>query len=574
MQKEDYGKLLKDNISKAYKKSSGDVKKDIDKEASGIAKQLKLEERMEKYANRNAYITLKDHKDNFINSPKCRLINPAKSEVGLVSKKILERINTDIRNATKSNQWRNTASVISWFTKIENKDKSKFLKFDIVDYYPSISLKLLEDSLKFAQKFTNISQHEIEIILHSRKSLLFENEQIYTKKGDELFDVTMGSYDGAEVTDLVGLFLLGDLESLLGKENVGLYRDDGLASLISVSGPQADRIRKQLIKCFKDHGLEITVDTNLQVTEFLDVVLDLRNGKYHPYRKPNDTPLYIHAESNHPPSVTKQLPKMISRRISDISCNEEEFNKAKGDYDEALAKSGYRDKIKYEETHQRKKNRKRNILWFNPPFSANVKTNVGKRFMSLVQKHFPPHHQYRSLFNKNNVKVSYSCVENMGNVIQSHNGKILNQQKPKEEKSCNCRVKSSCPLDGSCRKACIVYKATVTSGASTKLYYGASEGDFKQRYYNHTKSFLHTEYRTETELSEYIWNLKNQNKQFKIAWSIAATSSPYRAGSRRCDLCLTEKLIIAKADPETLLNSRAELVSKCRHSNKFSLKKL
>ena len=61
MQKEDYGKLLKDNISKAYKKSSGDVKKDIDKEASGIAKQLKLEERMEKYANRNAYITLKDH---------------------------------------------------------------------------------------------------------------------------------------------------------------------------------------------------------------------------------------------------------------------------------------------------------------------------------------------------------------------------------------------------------------------------------------------------------------------------------------------------------------------------------
>ena len=194
--------------------------------------------------------------------------------------------------------------------------------------------------------------------------------------------------------------------------------------------------------------------------------------------------------------------------------------------------------------------------------------------MSLVQRHFPPHHQYRSLFNKNNVKVSYSCVENMGNVIQSHNGKILNQQKPKEEKSCNCRVKSSCPLDGSCRKACIVYKATVTSGTSTKFYYGASEGDFKQRYYNHTKSFLHTEYRTETELSEHIWNLKNQNKQFKIAWSIAATSSPYRAGTRRCDLCLTEKLIIAKADHESLLNSRAELVSKCRHSKKFSLKKL
>ena len=73
---------------------------------------------------------------------------------------------------------------------------------------------------------------------------------------------------------------MGKQESLLGKGSVGLYRDDGLANLTSVSGPQADRIRKQLIKCFKDHGLGITVDTNLQVTEFLDVVLDLRNGKY------------------------------------------------------------------------------------------------------------------------------------------------------------------------------------------------------------------------------------------------------------------------------------------------------
>ena len=249
------GKLLKDNISKSYKKSSCDVKKDIDKEASEIAKQLKLDEKMEKYADRNAYITLKDHKENFINNPKCRLINPAKSEVGLVSKKILERINTDIRDKTKSNQWRNTASVITWFTKIEHKDKSKFIKFDIVDYYPSISLNFLEDSLEFAQSFTTVSQKEIEIILHARKSLLFENEHVYTKKGDELFDVTMGSYDGAEVTDLVGLFLLRDLESLLGKGSVGLYRDDGLANLTSVSGPQADRIRKQLIKCFKDHGV-------------------------------------------------------------------------------------------------------------------------------------------------------------------------------------------------------------------------------------------------------------------------------------------------------------------------------
>ena len=97
-------------------------------------------------------------------------------------------------------------------------------------------------------------------------------------------------------------------------------------------------------------------------------------------------------------------------------------------------------------------------------------------------------------------------------------------------------------------KTCIVYKAAVTSEASTKFYYGVSEGEFKQRYYNLTKSFLHSEYRTETELSEYICNLKNHNMRFEIAWSIAALSSPCRAGTRRYDICLTKKLIIAKAD--------------------------
>ena len=574
MNKEDYNKLLRDNVTKSYKKSSTDIKQSIDKEAAGISKHLKLEDRMETYADRQAYITLKDHKDNFNNNPKCRLINPAKSEVGLVSKQILERINVDIRKATKVHQWRNTASVISWFTNIQNKRNSKFLKFDIVDFYPSISQELLEKSFKFAQKYTKITKKEIEIIMHSRKALLFNNDDIWIKKGEKLFDVTMGSYDGAEVTDLVGLFLLSDIETLFEKENVGLYRDDGLANLPSMTGRQADRVRKEVIQRFKNHGLDITVETNLHVTEFLDVTLDLNSGKYYPYRKPNDTPLYIHAESNHPPNVIKELPKMISLRISDISYSKEEFDKAKGEYDEALSKSGYKEKLQYEETTQVRRNRKRNILWFNPPFSANVKTDVGRKFMNLIQKHFPAHHRYRSLFNKNNVKVSYSCVENMSNVIKRQNCKILNKENTTEERTCNCRDKSACPLEEKCLKSCIVYKASVESGASTKHYFGLTEGDFKQRWYNHKSSFENEEKKTDTELAEHIWELKNKNKEYSISWSIAATSSPYKTGTRRCDLCLTEKLIIARADPSTLLNSRGELVSKCRHRNKFNFKRL
>ena len=173
--------------------------------------------------------------------------------------------------------------------------------------------------------------------------MLFNNHGIWIKKGDNpYFDVTMGSYDGAEICRLVGLYLLYEcLAQLFGKGNVGLYRDDGLAVVRNLSGPQTDRLRKRMVQCFKDNGLQITVEINLHVTDFLDVTLDLPGDKYHPYRKPNNELLYINTASNHPPSITKQLPNMINRRISDISCNEHEFNKAKTAYEEALAKSGF-----------------------------------------------------------------------------------------------------------------------------------------------------------------------------------------------------------------------------------------
>ena len=181
---------------------------------------------------------------------------------------------------------------------------------------------------------------------------------------------------------------------MFGKGNVGLYRDDGLAVVRNLSGPQTDRLRKRMVQCFKDNGLQITVEINLHVTDFLDVTLDLPGDKYYPYRKPNNELLYINTASNHPPSITKQLPNMINRRISDISCNEHEFNKAKTAYEEALAKSGFQKSMKFEASPQPKKNRKRNIIWFNPPFIQNVKTNIGKKFMALLGKHFPLYHKF------------------------------------------------------------------------------------------------------------------------------------------------------------------------------------
>jgi len=374
------------------------------------------------------------------------------------------------------------------------------------------------------------------------------------------------------VCENIGLFLLHNISKKFGKDKSGLYRDDGLAALKSCSGPQADKARKDLIKIFKDNGLNITVETNLLATDFLDVHFDLQNGIYKPFRKPNDTPLYVNAGSNHPPNIIKQLPLMIGRRISDISSNKAEFDKASREYNDALSKSGYKEKITYQEAPKHRKNRSRNILWFNPPYSKSVKTNVGKAFIGLIEKHFPPHHKYRSLFNKNNVKVSYSSTENMENVIKRHNAKILNSSDSEKTRTCNCPVKQNCPLQGSCLKKCIIYKATVTSDNSKKCYYGQSEPEFKSRLANHTKSFKYRSYEKDTELSKYIWSLKDSEKPYDIAWSIAATASQYKCGTRKCDLCITEKYMIAMAEPESLLNQKSELISKCRHCNKFYLK--
>ena len=175
------------------------------------------------------FITIKDHKPNFRNNTKCRLINHAKNKLGLVSKKHLEEIIANVANTIKVNQWQNITIVRDWFKLFPQQDQSRFVKFDIVEFYPSISEELLNRSITFARSITTISDLVISIIDHSRKSLLFDRTSVWLKKGNNsLFDVTMGSYDGAELCELVGLYLLNQLSTVIDKSSVGLYRDDGL----------------------------------------------------------------------------------------------------------------------------------------------------------------------------------------------------------------------------------------------------------------------------------------------------------------------------------------------------------
>ena len=113
--------------------------------------------------------------------------------------------------------------------------------------------------------------------MHARKSLLFTHRSSWIKKnGNPNFDVTMGSYDGAELCELVGLFVLNKLSNLYGLDTCGLYRDDGLSCFHEISGSEADRLRKDITKFFKDEfELKITIKTNLKIVNFLDVTFDL-----------------------------------------------------------------------------------------------------------------------------------------------------------------------------------------------------------------------------------------------------------------------------------------------------------
>ena len=208
-----------------------------------------------------------------------------------------------------------------------------------MDFYPSISKELLTKSINYAKSITLIEEEVITTIFHDRKSFLFDKTSVWVKKDNSDFDMAMGSYDGAEVCELVGLYLLNLLTNEFGKNNIGLYRDDGLSCFQNISGPDSEKIKKKMCKIFKEDGLNITVECNLALTDFLDVTFDLKSGTYYPYRKQNNEILYIHKQSNHPPSIIKQIPSMISKRVSDISCDSDHFNKTAPDYNTALKKA-------------------------------------------------------------------------------------------------------------------------------------------------------------------------------------------------------------------------------------------
>ena len=230
---------------------------------------------------------------------------------------------------------------------------------------------------------------------------------------------------------------------------------------------------------------------------------------------------------------------MICNRISSLSQEEKTFNNAIRPCKEALKNSGYNEELQYNShTNKSRKSRKRKVTWFNPPFSNSVKTRIGKEFFKIVDNNFPPHHRYAKIFNKNTLKLSYSCI------IASHNSKLLekhrNQGKVHQHiKSCSCSNKTTCPLENKCMEKSLLYDSTISTSTGPFKYIGISESNFKIRYNNHQNSFRNRKYQNITELSKKVWELKDNNQSFTISWKKLQGKDPFTSGKKKCNLCVT-----------------------------------
>ena len=134
MESKDYKTLVDKEIQKEYRKISPKEIENVENSQKKIVSNLDLEDRVFATTQRQCFASLKDHKDNFLNNPKVRLINPTKSEVGKIAKLILENINSTVRRKSGLNQWQSTGNVIDWFKNIESKETKKFIQLNAVNY--------------------------------------------------------------------------------------------------------------------------------------------------------------------------------------------------------------------------------------------------------------------------------------------------------------------------------------------------------------------------------------------------------------------------------------------------------
>ena len=337
-----------------------------------------------------------------------------------------------------------------------------------------------------------------------------------------------------------------------------------------------ERAKKALFQLFDREGLKITAEGGRKIVDYLDVVLDLSKGSYCPFVKPNTSTKYVSTQSNHPKKIIDTIPKGIAKRLSRNSSNVTEFNKHSAHFKEALKQAGHDPNIKYEEEQNdpKTRRRKKNVIYFNPPWSMNVRTKIGQKFLSLVRKHFPKGSPLHSIFNTSTLKLSYSTMPNMSQHIAAHNKKVLKNAEGRQDPvsyGCNCEGGvESCPLEGECKVPNLVYKAEVEAGGESRFYIGQTAITFKKRYRLH-KSNTKLGKKKSTALTRHLVELEEKGiVPDRVKWSKVQIVKPRQRGQKVCQLCLSEKTNIAVGGVG-ILNKRGEVMTRCRHQDRLML---
>ena len=156
-----------------------------------------------------------------------------------------------------------------------------------------------------------------------------------------------------------------------------------------------------------------------------------------------------------------------------------------------------------------------------PPYNANAATNISHTFRKIIDECFPKSNPLHKIFNRNTVKLSYSCMPSMEKLITAKNQSLFRKEARSfsaTANACNCRQLNACPVDKKCFNEEIVYQAVVIREDNNEesSYVCVTEGKCKTRYANHSTSFRHEKYRNSTELSKHIWSLKDANAKFSI----------------------------------------------------------
>ena len=322
---------------------------------------------------------------------------------------------------------------------------------------------------------------------------------------------------------------------------------------------------------------------NQTVVDYLDITLDLNTGLHAPYMKPNDVKNYVHRLSNHPPAILKNLPKNINDRLCKLSSNEEIFKNAIPPYQEALIRAGYDYNLIFYDTNSNNINRSRNkrtrtrkCVFWNPPFSKNVKTNLIAEFLKIV-KSFPQHNVLKPMINTNKIKASYRTVPNMAKQVSRKNGRVLKQRVAPPPPTCNCQRsrRPHCPIPGKCTIQDVCYRCKIVRGDNHKCesYVGQTSRQVKKRIGEHLGDARR--YRPEkpqgSRLSHYIGDLFFNNIPHTLNWSILAQKPHYSPIGDFCMLCNVEKVFILYHPDFSTLNLRNELYGWCQHKERFLL---